>query len=255
MGYSFDIQFEGYEPTPNYPLLLRRLGLESPEELKGKSVLEVGCGHGLNVVYLAKHGAIMTGLDLSKKIDELKEKHKDISWVKSDILEYKPKERFDLVFCIGVLHHTPDPAKFFDHLSTFVRLGGKLVVWVYHKFEMNVKAMLFWRKVVKRLHISKRTFHRLCYLGIPMSRLQTIKLFRPLNILFPVHVGKGLDKKYIQYSTYDMYIHEYNSFHTYPEVYGWFVKNNFSDIELEEIPVCVRGIKSSRGSGKEKKSA
>ena len=66
---------------------------------------------------------------------------------------------------------------------------------------------------------------------------------------------KGLDKKYIQYSTYDMYIHEYNSFHTYPEVYGWFVKNNFSDIELEEIPVCVRGIKSSRGSGKEKKSA
>ena len=38
---------------------------------------------------------------------------------------------FDLVYCIGVIQHTPDPERAFDSLSRLVKPGGQLAVWIY----------------------------------------------------------------------------------------------------------------------------
>jgi SAM-dependent methyltransferase len=60
----------------------------------------------------------------------------NVRFVAGDLLTIGPDElggTFDIVFSVGVLHHTPDPDRGFQNLLRLVRPGGRLIVWVYSK--------------------------------------------------------------------------------------------------------------------------
>lgn len=109
----------------------------SPDDLKGKTVLEVGCGAGRFTEILLYVGAIVVALDYSNAVDACWKNHylhPNLTVVQGDIYNLPFQgETFDFVFCFGVLQHTPDVKKAFMSLPSQLKKGGHLAVDVYRK--------------------------------------------------------------------------------------------------------------------------
>ncbi len=106
-----------------------------PEELSGLRVLDAGCGVGAFIDVVSPHADEVVGFDLSSAVESAQANvggRENVSIAQADIFNppLEP-ESFDLVYCIGVIQHTPDPERAFESLSRLVRPGGRLAVWIY----------------------------------------------------------------------------------------------------------------------------
>ncbi|MFA4818129.1 MAG: class I SAM-dependent methyltransferase [Parcubacteria group bacterium] len=105
-------------------------------EVAGKFVLELGCGNASLMVYMAEwQPARLVGTDLGDSVESAKKNlsalpYKNWEVVKSDLITYT-STGFDLVYCIGVLHHLADPKKGLDAVISNVKPGGRFHCWVY----------------------------------------------------------------------------------------------------------------------------
>jgi SAM-dependent methyltransferase/uncharacterized protein YbaR (Trm112 family) len=114
---------------------LERLSLR-PEEIRGKRILDAGCGSGLLVHALSSMGCEVVGIDVSHPIGafELNQGQSNSHIVTADIYKLPfPDGMFDIVWSEGVLHHTPDPSKAFRSLQRVLKPGGTGYAWVYSK--------------------------------------------------------------------------------------------------------------------------
>lgn len=107
----------------------------SPNDLRGKLVLDVGCGAGRFAEIALNAGANVIALDYSSSVDacllNLADRQ-NLMIVQGDIYSLPfPKESFDYVYSLGVLQHTPDVKRAFMALPPFVKKGGKLCVDFY----------------------------------------------------------------------------------------------------------------------------
>jgi 2-polyprenyl-6-hydroxyphenyl methylase/3-demethylubiquinone-9 3-methyltransferase len=109
--------------------------VEQATPLTGRTVVDVGCGGGLLSEAMAQHGAIVTGLDLSPEVLEVARQHARDSGVGVDYrlqaAEQHASERphsYDVVTCMEMLEHVPDPAAVVAALADLVRTGGLVVV-------------------------------------------------------------------------------------------------------------------------------
>ena len=107
-------------------------GDELWNSLRGKHVLECGCGAGRFTEVLLKQGTMLTSVDLSSAV-EANARNCPIDGshriAKADImrLPFQPRQ-FDVVMCLGVIQHTPDPEATIAALYGQVRPGGYLVI-------------------------------------------------------------------------------------------------------------------------------
>lgn len=105
------------------------------EDFAGKVVLEGGCGKGRHSHVVAGFGPrALVALDLGQSAwvafantRELPNVHVAVG----DLHNPPVRPVIDLAFSVGVLHHLPDPALGFARLASRVRVGGRVVVWVY----------------------------------------------------------------------------------------------------------------------------
>jgi 2-polyprenyl-3-methyl-5-hydroxy-6-metoxy-1,4-benzoquinol methylase/uncharacterized protein YbaR (Trm112 family) len=118
-------------------------------------ILEVGCGTGQMSLYLARGTRRVIGADLARASLQLGAAAArsfgvtGVQFVETDL--HHPGLRagaFDVVYCSGVLHHTPDPARAFARLAPLVRPGGMLVIGLYNSF---ARIPLRLRRVAARL--------------------------------------------------------------------------------------------------------
>jgi SAM-dependent methyltransferase len=105
-------------------------------ELQGLVVLDAGCGMGKFSFAAAEAGArAVVAVDLSDAVEVAYANLRafpNAHVVQGSIGQLPFRVgAFDFAFSIGVLHHTPDPEKSFQHLVPFVRPGGRLFVWLY----------------------------------------------------------------------------------------------------------------------------
>lgn len=122
----------GYE-TPFIPRLFEF------ETLKGRRVLEIGVGNGIDGVEMAKHGAIYYGLDITKNHLMLTEQnfknHKLLcQLIEGDLLDIKFKEKFDVIYSFGVLHHIDHEDLYLKKLYDILEDKGSLRIAVYSKY-------------------------------------------------------------------------------------------------------------------------
>ena len=114
--------------------------------LAGAQVLDVGCGGGLLCEALARAGAKVTGIDLAPGMVDVAllhaaEQRLDISYqvASAEELADRNPAGFDVVTCMEMLEHVPDPERMMKTLGTLVKPGGALFVSTINR---NLKSFL-----------------------------------------------------------------------------------------------------------------
>jgi SAM-dependent methyltransferase len=105
--------------------------------LEGREVLDVGCGSGRFAEIALALGAHVIAVDFSSAVEACYENFRDnpgLDVIQADVYQL-PLRRgsFDLVYCFGVLQHTPDPARALLALPEQLKEGGQLAVDVYSR--------------------------------------------------------------------------------------------------------------------------
>lgn len=125
---------------------LRLKYIERQASVKNKYVLDVGCGGGLLSEALAKRGAIVTAIDVSKPLIVIAKNHAEQQQLNIDYqcqdVETLTKEvrRFDIITCIELLEHIPDPQRMIKNCATLLKCSGKLF---FSTINRNFKAYLY----------------------------------------------------------------------------------------------------------------
>jgi 2-polyprenyl-3-methyl-5-hydroxy-6-metoxy-1,4-benzoquinol methylase len=124
--------------------------------LPGAQVLEVGCGAGRFTEVLLAEGAIVTSVDLSDAVEANQDnfpqtdQHR-IAQADALRLPFAPQQ-FDVVFCLGVVQHTPDPEAMMAALFSHVKPGGWVILDHYtHTLSYYTKTQPLVRAVLRRL--------------------------------------------------------------------------------------------------------
>jgi SAM-dependent methyltransferase len=109
------------------------------EASRGRRVLDVGCGAGVDLVRFARAGAIVTGVDLAPAAIELARKHVEQQGVTADLRvadgEALPfgDDTFDLVFAHGVVQYAADGRKVVAECRRVLKSGGEAIFQVYNR--------------------------------------------------------------------------------------------------------------------------
>lgn len=141
-----------WDPTSEFKPLheinpLRLSFIKSSVNIKGKKILDVGCGGGILSESLANEGADVTGIDQGDRVIKIAKLHAKESGIK---VKYKhiniedfyknTDERFDVITCLEMLEHVPDPNSIINTCSKLLMPGGKIYFSTINK---NLKAFLF----------------------------------------------------------------------------------------------------------------
>jgi SAM-dependent methyltransferase len=103
--------------------------------LRGLRVLDAGCGMGRHTVHFLREGVEVVALDASPAIEAAAANGRDANalFLQADVLRLPLADCcFDLVCCLGVLHHIEDTAGGLAELVRVLRPGGSLLVYLYH---------------------------------------------------------------------------------------------------------------------------
>ncbi|MEC7910241.1 MAG: bifunctional 2-polyprenyl-6-hydroxyphenol methylase/3-demethylubiquinol 3-O-methyltransferase UbiG [Pseudomonadota bacterium] len=116
--------------------------------LAGKQVLDIGCGGGLLAEVLSDLGAIVTAIDASEKTINVAKAHakkvgSNVNYIKASLEEFskiKPKAKFDVITCLEMLEHVPDPLQILKKCSDLLNQDGDLFLSTINR---NPRSYLF----------------------------------------------------------------------------------------------------------------
>ena len=238
-------QYDSAESTESAETFVEKTGL-TRSDLEGKIVLDYGCGSGRFSEVATSLGARVVGLDLTSAVDVAAENlgDRNFAGVQADALNppFK-KAAFDVVFSIGVLHHTPDCRLGVKWAAGLVKPGGTVAIWVYWKRMSRTTAITdLYRVVTKRL--STRALYSFCVTWVPrIERAHRLPVLgRLLRLALPISIHTNPDWRVLD--TFDWYSPRYQSKHYYREIEDWLTHEGIERLERLSFPVAVRGVRS-----------
>ena len=225
-------------------------------------VLDAGCGKGRHLYLAAQFGAAdVVGVDLSDAVDSAYQNTRHLPnahVIQADIYHLPLRDRFDLAYSIGVLHHLPDPKQGFLSVVGKLKGGGRIAIWVYGK-EGNRWIELLVDPI--RIHVTSRLPK---FLTQALSFAISVPLYAALKLLYrPVNRSSGAAgmKRWLPYADYLCAISGYSFsenlwnvfdhlvaptafYHSRKEIEDWF-----ATAELKQVEITARNNNSWRGTG------
>ena len=126
---------------------LRLNYINNAVSLQGKTVLDVGCGSGILSESMAEKGAKVVGIDLGEKALKVAQLHSlesgvevDYRLTSAEALAEAEAASYDIVTCLEMLEHVPDPASVVSACAKLVKLGGHVF---FSTINRNPKAYVF----------------------------------------------------------------------------------------------------------------
>lgn len=183
------------------------------KDLSGLKVLDAGCGTGEKSIFMSRYGAHVTGLDINEnqlkqaKLNALKYNEK-VNFVKDDLVNLKHNEKYDLIICLGVLHHTPNMKKGLENLLNLLKPNGKIIIALY-----NSISRMPYRLIRVPLHL---------FIKNPI-KIHEFVMKSKLTFMLRTTTEPTL---------YDRYAVPYESYHTIGDVKKIFKKNNITPLNV-----------------------
>ncbi len=215
-----------------------------PETLRGKRVLDAGCGMGRFAEVCADAGAEVYAVDLSAAVEAAYRNlgHRpNVHIYQADIMNLPfSAQSFDFIYSIGVLHHTPSTKAAFLKLPPLLKPGAAVAVWVYAKKLKMLLGSEILRKITPSL--PKAWLLRASRIAIPLYHLHRLPL---IGIVTSVILPTGMepDPEWRWLDTFDWYSPRYQWKHAYEEVEGWFREAALTEVRRGAFPVAVRGVR------------
>jgi 2-polyprenyl-3-methyl-5-hydroxy-6-metoxy-1,4-benzoquinol methylase/uncharacterized protein YbaR (Trm112 family) len=196
---------------------------ETKESLRGKLIFDAGCGNGQLNQYIARCGAVVVGMDLSRSVERafLNNKEENAFFLQGDV-QFPPLqfEKFDIVHSSGVLICTNNSELTFSRIEPCVKSNGKLSVWLYHPRKNFVhNSFNFLRNYTSKLPIKVQYY------------LYLFTLF-PASYVVKKIKGNKQNAREMMIAIMDWFSPEFRWEHTPEEAKTWFTKRNFSDVKV-----------------------
>jgi len=219
----------------------------SESALRGKRVLDVGCGAGRFAEIALAAGAEVVAVDLSQAVEACRENlspNDRLEVVQASIYELPfPPGSFDYVYCIGVIQHTPDPKRSVLEIAKMVRPGGRLGYWIYERdwkayFGTIAFKYLFrpWTKNLSRDGVEKfsNTLESICW---PINRIarncglpgKVVMRMLPVASAYlqEVQLSDADFREWVRLDTFDMYSPAHDHPQRFAKVAGWLAEAGF----------------------------
>lgn len=244
-------QLDSYTGTTiSHDRLARCFG-GSLDIVRGKTVLEAGCGAGRFTELLLDAGARVVAADLSVAVEANYDNcgARENYFVCQADLRYVPvrSQSFDFVMCIGVVQHTPDPEETIRALAGYLRPGGQLIIDHYTHSYPETRSRKALRRMLltmpparaKRVSLALASalvpLHRLSRLGVPgMSRIRShLQQISPLVDYYDVYpeLGDELLDTWAVLDTHDTLTDRYKHLRSAEEIARALAAAGLVDIE------------------------
>ncbi|MEZ6049369.1 MAG: methyltransferase domain-containing protein [Planctomycetaceae bacterium] len=206
------------------------------KDLKGKRVLDAGCGGGRYAKLVAAAGAELVAVDLTHAVEKARalcQRETDIDlnqvqFLQADLkaLPLEPAS-FDYVFSIGVMHHDVNTRDLFDAVAKLVKPGGYYAVWLYRRnqnWQERVNSLLRSRTI----KMSPERLEKWCRLGAFLGSIPLLN--KTLNKVINFSSHSSYENRVCD--TFDWYAPQYQHHHTLAELLDWFEAAGFEDLEV-----------------------
>ena len=197
---------------------------------KDKLVLDAGCGAGRHAYFAAKYGAEVIAFDLSEKavvsaIGNTKDL-RNVRIMRGDIYRFSYDRKFDFAFCLGVLHHLPDPQAGFNKLVSLLKSGGTISIWVYGRKD-NKMALYLYEPLRK---LSTRLPHKLLYY-LAYLPAGIMEICNRLGLPMFTYYARFPFKTKLN-DAFDVFSAPSAKYYTLEDIQGWFVQAGLRDIQV-----------------------
>lgn len=227
----------GWDMEERKQVFLSDFGLDA-SSLKGKLLLDAGCGNGKLTAMISDFNMEVVGLDISDSVvraNENKVKYAKqhsclVHFIQGSLFTPPLSEKsFDLIYCSGVLHHTPDTKETFLKIVPLVKKGGRVYIWVYGKRNFLVRLFMGHGRLLSRF-VSLKSLFAYCRFISPFYKIvaETLSFLR-------IYGFRRRSKREISLDLFDCFSPRFNHTHRNNEVCGWFSEQNFIDINVSGI--------------------
>jgi SAM-dependent methyltransferase len=228
----------------------------TPEDVKGRLVLDAGVGTGRFSDVVARWGGTPVGVDLSLAVESARRnlaRYPNALVLQGDIFRLPFREEsFDIVFSIGVLHHTRSTREAFRSVARLVKPGGVVAAAVYEASPVWDQSDRYRRFTS---HMSYSLLHLLAHASIANQHVLATARSLPHGEFLEAALFRALptrrhkDPLWRVLDTFDWFSPQYQWKHEEREVKRWFSELGFEEVRRlpEDSMVSVRGVRPLAG--------